>query len=102
MHIIECTESMHIIKFTQLTIATKAHSCAFFKNNVVLPNFSGGWQGKQKFPKRFQSQSRFEPPFKFKTRRACASVRSCKIWVIVIVVMVPGRKEKSYFVGFAQ
>ena len=47
-----------------------------------------------------------------KTRRACASERSCKIFVRVIVFVVPGGKQrpillrrirsKYYFVGFAQ
>ena len=49
------------------------------------------------------------------TRRACASMRSCKIWVgviIIIVVIITGGKHspillhrlrsKSYFVGFVQ
>ena len=41
----------------------------------------------------------------YKTRRAFASVRSCKIWVrviVVIVVVLGENKVQSYFVGFAQ
>jgi len=39
----------------------------------------------------------------FETKRAFASTRSCKIWLIAIVVIVTGEnKVKSYFVVFAQ